>query len=117
MCGEGEGPLQPSPKAVGIILCSSNPISADWAACHIAGFDWTKIPQLYHARTLNQLWEHFPESPEYLTASWSAADPGVRPMVELPVFPFKPPSFWVGHIEVDLPSNPSREESAFFVSR
>ena len=117
MCGEGEGPLQPSPKAVGIILCSSNPISADWAACHIAGFDWTKIPQLYHARTLNQLWEHFPESPEYLTASWSAADPGVRPMVELPVFPFKPPSFWVGHIEVDLPPTLSREESAFFVSR
>lgn len=117
ICGQGEGPLQPSPKAVGIILCSSNPISADWAACHIAGFDWTKIPQLYHARTFNQLWEHSPESPECLTASWRAADPGVRPMLELPVFPFKPPSFWAGHIEADLPPNMPREESALFVSR
>jgi uncharacterized protein (DUF362 family) len=117
ICGEGEGPLQPSPKAVGLVLCSSNPVSADWAACHIAGFDWTKIPQLYHARTLNQFWEHFPESSGYLTASWSAADPGVRPMLELPVFPFKPPSFWVGHIEADLSADLSLEESAFLISR
>jgi uncharacterized protein (DUF362 family) len=117
ICGEEEGPLQPSPKAVGIILSSSNPIRADWAASHIAGFDWTKIPQLYHARTLNQLWEHFPESPECLTASWTGADPGIRPMRELPVFPLKPPSFWLGHIEADLPPDLPQEQSVFSVSR
>jgi uncharacterized protein (DUF362 family) len=117
ICGEGEGPLQPLPKAVGLILCSSNLVSADWAACHIAGFDWTKIPQLYHARTFNQRWEYFPESPECLTASWRGADPRVRPMLELPVFPFKPPSFWVGHIEAHLPSKMPREASALFASR
>jgi uncharacterized protein (DUF362 family) len=101
ICGEGEGPLQASPKALGMVLCSSNPISADWAACHIAGFDWMKVPQLYHARKLNQLWQHFPESPEQLTASWSGADPSVYPMPKLPVFPFKPSSGWTGYIETD----------------
>jgi uncharacterized protein (DUF362 family) len=101
ICGEGEGPLQASPKAVGMVLCSSNPISADWAACHISGFDWMKIPQLYHARKLKQLWQHFPEGPDHLTASWRAADPGVHPILKLPVFPFKPPSAWTGSIEAD----------------
>lgn len=103
ICGEGEGPLQPSPKAVGVVLCSSNPISADWAACHIAGFDWTKIPQLYYARKLRGLWQYFPESPEYLTVSWGAADPGACSVCDLPVFPFKPPSGWVGYLNAGLP--------------
>jgi uncharacterized protein (DUF362 family) len=99
VCGEGEGPLQVSPKAVGTVLCASNPVSADWAACHIAGFDWMKIPQFSHARTLKQRWPHFPASSEDLTASWRGADPGVHPLGKLPVFPFKAASGWTGSIE------------------
>jgi hypothetical protein len=112
ICGEGEGPLHPSPKAVGIILCASNPVSADWAACHIAGFDWTNISQLSHAKALKQLWQYFPESPGCLRASWREADPTVRPLVDLPIFPFKPPSFWVDHIEADLSADLSQDKSA-----
>ena len=101
ICGEGEGPLQPSPKPVGLVLCSSNPVSADWAACHVAGFDWTRIPQLHNARKLRERCQMFPASPEHLTASWVGADPSIGSVLEFPIFPFKPPSEWIGHIEAN----------------
>jgi uncharacterized protein (DUF362 family) len=112
VCGEGEGPLEPSPRPVGLILCASNPVSVDWTAAHIVGFDWMKIAQLSYARQLNQLWQDFPERPEDLTASWSGADPGARSMVELPVFPLKPPAGWVGYVEADHRSNIFRKQTA-----
>jgi uncharacterized protein (DUF362 family) len=112
ICGEGEGPLQPSAKPAGFILCSSNPVSADWAACHIAGFDWRKIPQLYYATELNRLSQYFPVSPELLTISWSAADPESCSLRELPAVHLKPSSGWVDHIESDLLSDTLRVKSA-----
>lgn len=99
ICGEGEGPLTPTPKPVGAILCSSNPIHADWAACHVAGFDWKKIAQLFHASELSKVWQGYPDNPDSLTVSFGEARSSrIR---DLPVFPFKPPSEWIGHIEVD----------------
>ena len=49
VCGEGEGPLSPTPKSVGAILCSRDPLVADLAAARVAGFDWRSIPYLRHA--------------------------------------------------------------------
>lgn len=99
ICGEGEGPLRPSPKPVGIIVSSSDPISADWAACHIAGFDWRKIPQLSQAVGLRDLWRHCPAGPDAFTASWAAVDPRTCCIRDLPSVRFRAPSAWAGHIE------------------
>jgi hypothetical protein len=60
--------------SMGGILCSSSPVSADWAACHMAGFDWKKIPQLFHAKALSKCFGAYPESPESLTVSWAVSD-------------------------------------------
>jgi uncharacterized protein (DUF362 family) len=98
VCGEGEGPLRPSPKQVGAILCSSSPIAADWAACQLAGFDWRKIPQLLHARTLNGTAENSLLSPDSLIVSWANVDSGSS-LARVPTFNLKPPSEWAGHIE------------------
>jgi uncharacterized protein (DUF362 family) len=101
VCGEGDGPLRPSPKAVGMILCSSNPVSVDITACHIAGFDWRKIPQLLHAHMLTSWPRLDPLSPLSLTVSWNGFD-SLTTVSELPVCPLKPPAGWAGHIEAGL---------------
>jgi len=100
VCGEGEGPLRPSPKAVGMILCSSSPINADIAACQIAGFDWKKIPQLFHTGKLIELSRQYLGDPMSLMVSWNGMD-FWTPVRELPVCPLKPPPGWAGRIEVD----------------
>ena len=47
--GEKEGPLMPSPKNVGIILASDDPVAFDCAVCKIMGFDYKKIPTVFKA--------------------------------------------------------------------
>jgi hypothetical protein len=101
VCGEGEGPLIPKPKQVGAILCSSSPISADWAACHMIGFDWKKLPQLLHARDFGKWFDAQPDDPYSLTVSWSGASTDICPLAEIPIISFQPPSEWIGHVEID----------------
>jgi uncharacterized protein (DUF362 family) len=117
ICGEGEGPLRTSPKAAGFVICSSNPVSADWAACAIAGFDWQKIPQLYHARELSRLSDDFPATPENLTVSWFAADRVRCSIRELPAIHLKPASGWVKRIEVESRSEVPTGQTATTVSQ
>lgn len=101
ICGEGEGPLQPSPKSVGIILCASNPIVADLAACYVAGFDWKKIPQLNNALKLGRRYPMFFITPEHITVSGRAIGPDIESLDKLPIFSLKPPLAWSGHIEAN----------------
>lgn len=41
--GEKEGPLHPTPKKFGTIICGLNPVAVDLACCSIMGFDYNKI--------------------------------------------------------------------------
>ena len=43
ICGEGEGPLAPSPYPLGIITMSMNPVAADYVHAYLMGYDWRKI--------------------------------------------------------------------------
>lgn len=49
ICGDHEGPLNPTYKKVGGILFSDNPLVFDLFVVKIMGFDWEKIPLLYNA--------------------------------------------------------------------
>lgn len=53
--GEKEGPLMPTPKDVGIILASEDPVAFDYAVCRIMGFDYKKIPTVFKAFISNTL--------------------------------------------------------------
>ena len=94
VCGEGEGPLNATPKPVGMVLCSLDPVSADFAACHVIGLDWMKIPQLREAKGLRATCGDFPESAETLTVSWASSEPASQFVKALPVFHLKPPKGW-----------------------
>ncbi len=49
IAGEGNGPLDPDPKPIGLVLAGGNPVAVDLACARIAGFDYERIPVLHRA--------------------------------------------------------------------
>ena len=47
--GEGNGPLDPTPKQSGVILAGMNPVAVDLACARLMGFDYDRLPFLRHA--------------------------------------------------------------------
>ena len=46
VAGEGNGPVSPSPKPLGVILGSLDGAAIDRTVCHIMGFDESRIPMM-----------------------------------------------------------------------
>lgn len=44
--GEGNGPLDPTPKNAGLIVAGFNPVAVDMACAQLMGFDWRRLPVL-----------------------------------------------------------------------
>jgi len=99
ICGEGDGPLTPSPRPLGMILCASNPIIADLTACHVAGFDWQKIHQLSNAVKFGHDCSLLMKDVDQITVRTRQSDPFSCAINDLPVIHFKAPKQWVGTIE------------------
>lgn len=55
VCGEGEGPLLPSRKEVGLIVCGFNQLNVDAVICNIMGFDSSKIKYINNGYKLTKL--------------------------------------------------------------
>ncbi len=53
--GEGNGPLDPTAKKVGMVLAGSNGVAVDLACAHLVGFDYQRLPVLFHATTKHTL--------------------------------------------------------------
>lgn len=49
VAGEGNGPLDPTPKRAGVVLASTHPVAVDAACARLMGFDYRKIPVLANA--------------------------------------------------------------------
>jgi len=47
--GEGNGPLDPTPKPAGMILAGLNPVAVDLACARLMGFDHRAIPMLHRS--------------------------------------------------------------------
>ncbi|MCH7885837.1 MAG: hypothetical protein IIC01_11390, partial [Planctomycetes bacterium] len=47
--GERNGPLDPLPKAAGVVLAGDHPVAVDLAAARIMGFDYRRLPLLWRA--------------------------------------------------------------------
>ncbi|MCH9033555.1 MAG: DUF362 domain-containing protein, partial [Planctomycetes bacterium] len=46
VAGEGNGPLDATPKPTGIIVAGGNPVAVDLACARLMGFDYRRIPML-----------------------------------------------------------------------
>lgn len=53
ICGEGNGPVKPSPKRLGMLMASDNVEAFDLVLCKIMGFDVNYIPLTRHLAAKN----------------------------------------------------------------
>lgn len=78
IAGEGEGPLEPTPRAVGILIAGENPACVDATIAKLMGYEISEISTIQNALThLNSKFacEFIPDS-------------------KIPNFNFKKPKFW-----------------------
>jgi uncharacterized protein (DUF362 family) len=100
VAGEGNGPLDPRPKAAGVVLAGGNPVAVDMVCARLMGFDYRRLPILSRAL----------ESHPLPIASWQPEDIVARSdnkafdrrLIDYlgPMFAFEPHFGWKGHVEL-----------------
>jgi uncharacterized protein (DUF362 family) len=96
--GEGEGPLLPKPKNVGIIVAGYKSFAFDNVIATLMGFDSAKIPSIKGAIFGNEL--VIPqELPKIYSNNHEWNNKGLEDIKILEGLGFKPSSGWKGHIE------------------
>jgi len=100
VAGEGNGPLDPTPKPAGAILAGFNPVAVDLACARLMGFDYRRIPMLNRAPD-DHLLPLLPGSPEEVilcsdNVQFSGTCVDMRPLQP----GFRPHFGWQGHIEI-----------------
>jgi uncharacterized protein (DUF362 family) len=99
LAGEGEGPLEPSPRPCGLFVAGFNPVLVDSVCARIMGFDPDKVP-LIHNALLDDCF--YPPgnnlSPRVVSNEkrWS----NVLDWQRSESLQFRPSRGWVGHIEL-----------------
>jgi len=98
--GEGNGPLDPTPKPAGIVLAGMNPVAVDLVCARLMGFDYKRLPVLFEAMLDHPL----PLCTfEYGNVVCKSNDSRYgRPLSEFDGrgFAFKPHFGWKGHVEL-----------------
>jgi uncharacterized protein (DUF362 family) len=49
VAGEGDGPMAPSPRPIGLLAAGEDGVATDVVVAWLMGFDWRRIPVLRHA--------------------------------------------------------------------
>jgi len=55
IAGDGEGPLEPNVRKLGVIACGENPVAVDATCATLMGFDHTLIPVIARAFDIREL--------------------------------------------------------------
>jgi uncharacterized protein (DUF362 family) len=98
VCGEGEGPLAPTPRPLGLLTMATNPVAAEYVHAHLMGFDWRSVPLIREA--FGQF--------KYPLCGFQPEDVDVQfeghrfrqPWPSWNERPFVPPAGWKGHCEL-----------------
>ncbi len=103
IAGEGNGPLHPMPKAVGVLAMGTHPIAVDLACTHLMGLDYHKVRYLTELMngTFDRTPRFTPVSPETIrvhsnVAAWeNLFDAPVSTLLNL-----EPPPRWKHYLEL-----------------
>jgi hypothetical protein len=108
VCGEGNGPLDPIPKSLGVIVAGMNPVAVDLTCARIMSFDYTKMPLLYRALDSNYYLPliEFGYNEVICRSNTQRLGCPLDQFDEL-IMPFKPHFGWQGHIELNLTKAPA----------
>lgn len=99
--GEGNGPLDPTPKPAGIVVAGENSVAVDLACARVMGFDYKRLPMLLRAMAKHAM----PISEfEYEEVVCRSSNRNLnRPLHEFDGtgMAFEPHFGWKGHVEGD----------------
>jgi len=101
LCGEGDGPVNCSPKPMGAVICGINSVSVDAACTELMGFSLEKVPlvrQAFKARGLPLT--KFNSSDVICISNvsdWNGPLESLGNNLQ-----FIPPAGWLGHVEKKL---------------
>jgi len=98
--GEGNGPMDPTPKPSGTVVVGKNPVAVELVCARLMGFDYMRLPVLRHALDKHSLpIAAFEYSEVICRSNRKQFD---RPLYEFDgrSLAFKPHFGWQGHIEI-----------------
>jgi uncharacterized protein (DUF362 family) len=101
VAGEGEGPLSPDDRPLGVVLAAIDPVALDLAALRLMGFDEHLVPKIWEAISGDGLRVTAVRSAGDVRV-FEALDTGIeeRGLQELAAaVPFRAHSGWRGHVE------------------
>ena len=95
--GQGNGPLDPTPKPVGVILAGYNSLAVDVVGSCVMGFDWQCLPMLARGFAPHGLpLASFNPEQINVRSNLSGFD-GLLETLRSPVSHFEPHFGWKGH--------------------
>jgi len=100
VAGEGNGPLDPTPKACGVILAGTNPVAVDLACARLMGFDACKIPLLRHAMEAHRYPLNLVRHDDIRCLSNDTRYDRMLSAIGSPALRFQPHFGWKGHVEL-----------------
>lgn len=93
VAGEGEGPLSPVPRPLGILIGGKNPACVDAVMGKLMGYDIGRVPSVHYS--LRDGRSKFSGDPADWKIVWSEDRQRTeRRFSDLPSFQFKKPSYW-----------------------
>jgi uncharacterized protein (DUF362 family) len=103
IAGEGEGPVDPDPKAIGVLLGGYSAAVVDAVMARLMGFDFRKIPSIREAFCIPELplTETSPDEIEIISNCSEIS--GMNLQTTGKNFGFTPSSGWKDHIELGVP--------------
>jgi len=103
VAGEGEGPLAPDDRPLGVVLASLDPVALDLAAIELMGFDAARVPKVAESMSADRLRITAVRTPgDVLVAEATRADTSLRELGLADLAsgpPFRPHSGWRGQLE------------------
>jgi uncharacterized protein (DUF362 family) len=109
--GEGNGPLDPTPKSAGVVLAGANPLAVDLVSTRLMGFDYRLLPLLSRGLVVHPLPLATFAYDEVVCACNDISLQGrLTEMAGLNLH-FRPHFGWQGHIELACPGREGNEYS------
>ena len=107
IAGEGEGPLRPKPRGLGLVLFSPDPAAADIICAWIMGYDPRKIP-LLSSNLQSMPFALSEANMDNLCVTLNGKSVSISDIPKHFTPPFLAPKGWQGAIEADMPSNTAK---------
>jgi uncharacterized protein (DUF362 family) len=98
--GEGNGPLDPTPKRSGMVIAGMNPVAVDLTCAGLMGFVWRQLPLLYRAFASHSLPLVAFEAEDVISRLSEGRHERSTSLPKDMVLEFIPHFGWRGHIEL-----------------